>query len=198
MNNAPYEIIAAPFTVWLADVGTSYPAVGAVPSGSWLKLGASGDVNINEDGVSVSHPQNVEKLRTLGSTLPVKAFRTEEDLIISFMLLDLRLEMYRHVLNGNSLNDVDAVAGVPGYKSLPFYRGPDVTQQALLIRGLSAYGDGMYADFRVPKVVHIGEPEVISKKGEPSGLAFELHAIRDDSYAGGVAGELVMQDAAAL
>lgn len=197
MSERPYEIIAAPFTVWLAAVGTSYPAVDANPSASWTKAGSSGDKNISEDGVSVQHPQTLEFLRTLGSQAPVKAFRTEEDLIISFTLFDMRLEMYKYMLNGNAIVDTAAGSGTPGYRALPIRRGGDVTQYALLVRGLSAYDTGMNLDFRVPRVVHSGAPEIVSAKGEPMGLLFEFTAVEDPDYAGGRLGELVMQDALA-
>lgn len=198
MAETPYEIIAAPFEAWLAPVGEAFPNVGALPGVNWVKLGTSGDRSISEDGVTVSHPQTVEYIRTLGSTGPVKAFRTEEDLMISFTLLDMTLEQYRHVLNTGAVTDVAAVAGVPGYRKLPILRGGDLTQRALLLRGPSPYGDGWKLDYQVPRIVHVGEPEIVFKKGEPAGLLFELRAIEDPDFAGGKFGQILAQDAEAL
>lgn len=198
MAQTPYEIIAAPFTVWLAAVGTAFPEVGSLPSASWTKIGgANGDQRYHEDGVSISHPQTVEMIRTLGSTGPVKAFRTEEDLFISFKVLNLTLEQYKFILNGNAVTDTAAGSGTKGYRTLPMLRGGDVTQYAMLVRGPSAYDANMHLDYRVPTVVHVGEPEVVHQKGEPAGLDFEMQAIENNDYAGGKFGEMVMQDAAA-
>ncbi len=194
----PYEIIASPFTVWLAAVGTAFPDVGEAPSASWTKIGTSGDRSITEDGVTISHPQTIEMIRTAGSTAPVKAFRTEEDLLLSFTLFDMRLEMYKYLLNGNTLTDVAAVSGVGGYRHVPMLRGLDVTQYAMLLRGPSAYGADMYLDYQVPRVVNVGEPEIVGKKGEPQGLMFEFQAVEDPDFAGGRLGQILMQDAAAL
>lgn len=195
---APFEIIAAPFTAWLAAVGSAYPNVGVAPGAAWTKLGSSGDRNVNEDGVTVAHPQKLELVRVAGATGPVKAFRTEEDIKVSFSLLDMRLEMMKYILNGNAVADTAAVAGVPGYRTLALLRGLDVTQYALLLRGPSAYADSMYLDYRIPRVVHVGEPEIVAKKGDPMGLLFEFQAIEDPDYANGKFGEILMQDAAAL
>ena len=195
---APFEIIAAPYTLWLAAVGTSFPDPGEAPSASFTKIGSSGDLRYNEDGVTVSLPQTIELFRPVGSPRPVKAFRTEEDLMISLVLHDMRQEMMKYILNGNALTDVAAVSGVAGYRRLAIAKGGDVTQYAALLRGLSAYDDAMYCDWRIPRVVIGGEPEIVGKKGEPAGLLFELQAIEDPDYANGVFGEILMQDAAAL
>ena len=192
-NSAPFEIIAAPFTAWLAPIGTAFPAIQAEPAATWLKLGKSGDKNISEDGVSVTHPQSLEFFRTLGSTLPRKAVRTEEDVMISFTLLDLTLEMYRKVLNDNGLSEVVAASGIAGVKKLSLARGRIVTQHALLLRGPSAYGENWTAQYKIPIVVHVGEPELSFTKGEPAGLLFEFQAIESDTLP-----ELEMQNAEAL
>lgn len=198
MAETPYEIIAAPFTAWLAAVGSSFPAVDALPGAAFTKIGgAQGDRRYSEDGVSVSHPQTMEFIRTLGSTGPVKAFRTEEDLMISFTVFNMTLEQYKYMLNGNAVTDTAAGSGTPGYRRAALLRGGDVTQYALLLRGPSAYGSEMNLDYRVPRVVHVGEPEVVAKKGEPMGLLFEFQAIEDEDYANGKFGEILMQDAPA-
>ena len=196
-NSAPLEIIAGPIEVWLGPVGEAFPDIGEVPAGNWVKVGTNGDKNITEDGVSVSHPQTLEVFRSLGSTGPVKAFRTEEDLIISFTLADLTLEQYKFVLNGGAVTDVPAAAGVGGYRKLPLLRGLDVTQYAMLARGLSPYMATGKADYQVPRVVHQGEPEAVFVKGTPAGLLFEMRAIEDPDFAGGRFGQVLAQDAAA-
>lgn len=190
----PHEIIAAPVTCWLAPVGESMPNVDDEPTGNWVKVGTSGDRNIHEDGVTVQHGQEIELLRTLGSTGPVKAFRTEESLMLSFVLLDLTIEQYKHVLNLNALVTVAAGSGTPGTKHVELHRGSEVQQRAMLLRGaMSPYGDGWALQYEVPRVVHVGEPEVVFKKGEPAGLLFEFQAIEDPDFAYGKFGRLVTQ-----
>src|SRR3990167_5628479 len=112
-NDAPFEIVVASGNVWVAPVGTAFPAIGDAPGVDWTILGKSGDKNISEDGVSISHPQSVEVFRASGSTGPRKIVRTEEDLMVSFTLLDLTLEMYRRMLNDNATSQVTASPGVP-------------------------------------------------------------------------------------
>jgi hypothetical protein len=196
---APYEIvIGAPFTVWLAVVGTAFPDIGEAPAVAWVKVGTNGEKNYHEDGVKISHPQTIEMIRTLGSTGPVKAVRPDEALIIAFTLLDLTMEMYKLALNSNTVTDTAAASGVGGSRSMPILRGFDVAQRAMLVRGPSPYADSMYLDFRIPRVVHTGEPEIVFKKDAPAGLEMKFEAIEDPDYANGRGGEILGQDAAAL
>ncbi len=180
-NDAPFEIIAAPATIWVAPVGTAFPVIDVVPNSDWTKLGKAGDKNISEDGVTISHPQSVEVLRALGSMGPRKIFRTEEDLMVSFTLLDLTLEMYRRMLNDNPITEIPASAGVAGSKKLSMMRGRSVSQFALLAEGPSPYGENWNLRFKVPIMVNIGEPEIVFQKGEPAGLLFDLQAIEHET-----------------
>lgn len=202
MGNAkPYEIIAAPYTLYVAPVGTAFPAIDAAPGGAWTKVGTSGDLNYTEDGVTVDHGQSLEFWRALGSAGPRKAFRTEEELRISLTLADLSLEQYANALNYNTVTTVAPGGGTAGTKKIGLSRGLDVPQRALLVRGqASAYGETFNAQYEVPVAVQAGEPEVVFTKGEPAGLALEFEAIEDPQAASTAErfGRLVMQNAAPL
>lgn len=182
-NSTPYEIVAAPFEVWVAPLATAFPDVADVPAGGWVKIGTSGARNITEDGVTIQHSQSVEKVRSLASTGPVKAFRTEEELLISFTLMDISLEQYSHALNSNTVTTVAPATGVGGYKKIGLSRGLSVTQKSLLVRGTacSPYGASWNVQYEVPIAVQQGEPEVVFVKGEPAGLALEWCALEDST-----------------
>ncbi|MDD5302031.1 MAG: hypothetical protein PHS14_02895 [Elusimicrobia bacterium] len=180
-NDAPYEIIAAPAKVWVAPVGTDFPVIDAVPNETWTLLGKCGDKNISEDGVTVSHPQSVEVFRAAGSTGPRKIVRTEEDLMISFTLWDLTLEMYRRLMNFNAITQMEATAAAAGVKKLNLKRGRIVNQFALIAEGPSPYGEDWNLRYKVPIMVNIGEPEIVFQKGEPAGLLFDLQAIEHET-----------------
>ncbi len=198
----PYELIAQPFTLWIAPVGTSFPAIDAAPPGPWTKVGTSGDLNYTEDGVTVQHSQSVELWRSLGSPGPRKAFRTEEELRISFTLADLTLEQYALALNYNAVTTSAPGSGVAGKKTIGLSRGLDVPQRALLLRGTGAspYSDAWNAQYEVPVAVQVSEPEVVFQKGEPAGLMLEWVALEDPNAASVLErfGRLIAQNAAAL
>ena len=191
-NDAPFEIIAAPAKIWVAPVGTAFPVIDVVPNQDWTLLGKAGDKNISEDGVTISHPQSVEVLRSLGSLGPRKIVRTEEDLMVSFTLIDLTLEMYRRMLNDNPITQIAATASAAGSKKLSMSRGRIVNQFALIAEGPSPYGENWNLRFKVPIIVNIGEPEVVFQKGEAAGLLFELQAIEHETDG---FGEVEAQDA---
>lgn len=197
---APFEIMAAPFEAYLAPVGESFPAIDETPAGNWVKIGTSGKKNINEEGVTVSHPQTIEYFRTVGSTGPCKAFRTEEDLMISFILHDMALEHYKDILNHNTVTDNAEGSGVAGFREVDIWRGLDVSQKALLLKAAaSAYGANFNSQYEVPVVVQASEPEIVFTKGEPAGLLFEFRALEDPNAASDAKkfGTLNIQDAAA-
>jgi hypothetical protein len=198
-NTAPFEIIAAPFTAWLAAEGTAFPDPDEEPGVAWTKLGTSGDLNYTEDGVTVQHGQTVEKFRSLGSTGPRKAFRTEEEMMVSLTLADVSLEQYRVAMNHNTLTDTAAGAGTPGERKIGLTRGLLVTRKALLVRGPSPYGDDMAMQYEVPVVIVEGEPELVYRKGEPAALKIEFSAMEDPNAASTDErfGRLVAQDAEA-
>lgn len=175
----PYEIIGAPFTLWVAPTGTAFPAINAAPAGDWTKIGTNGDRNYSEDGVTVAHSQSLDYARPAGATGPVKAFRTEEDLRISLTLWDITLEQYAYAMNGNTVTTTAAGVGTAGKKKLGIYRGSQVREFALLLRGISAYDPDFNAQYEVPRAVDAGSPEVQFTKGVPAGLAIEFMAMED-------------------
>lgn len=197
-----FEIIAAPFTVWLAPVGEAFTDLDtAAPAGNWVKLGVSGDKNITEDGVTVAHPQTLEYYRGLGATGPLKAFRTEEDLMISFVLADMTMEAYTKALNDKAVADTVAGSGTAGTRQVALLRGLSVAEHALLVRNelTTPYLSAGKTQYEVPRVVQEGEPEVVFVKGEPAGLEFNFKALMDmDQLPGDEFGKIITIDAAAL
>jgi hypothetical protein len=178
-NTQPFEIIAAPFTVWFSPIGTAFPLIDATPAAAWKKVGSSGDLNYMDEGVTVAHNQAMEKFRALGDTGSRKVFRTEEDLMIRLVLADVTLEQYAHALNSNPVTTTPAGAGVAGHKMIGMSRGAGVATVALLVRGPSPYGDNWTLQYEVPLAAQSGNPEVVYMKSTPAGLALEWTALVD-------------------
>lgn len=196
----PYEIIGAPFTLWVADTGTAFPLIDAAPGIGWTKVGTNGDRNYDESGVAVAHSQTLNYARPAGATGPVKAFRTEEDMRLTLTLWDLTLEQYAFAMNRNTVATTAAGAGTAGFKEIGTYRGTQVNEMALLLRGLSAYDPAMAAQYEVPRAIDAGQPEIKYTKGVPAGLALQFMAMEDLNAATEAErfGRLVMQHQAAL
>ena len=177
----PYEIIAAPFEVYVAPVGTAFPDVAGSPGAGWTKLGTSGTRSMSEDGVKITHSQKIERdnFRMLGSTGPRKAVRTSEDLTIEFTLVDVSLEMYAEALAVGAYEDTseDVIKEDGANKEMGLYRGIDVKEVALLVRGPSPYVDGQYMQFEVPRVFQDGNPTPTFSKSTPGALQFTFTAL---------------------
>lgn len=177
-NTAPYQIIAGVCDVYVADVGTPFPAIDAVPgSATWRALGHT------DGGIKVAHPQTVVALRTDQVTAPVKAVRSEEDLQITFSLAEVTPENYALVLNQNATGP--ATEGTD--KVVTLYRGGfGVETFALLVRGEHLSPEGDYnLQYEVPTVYQAGEPEVEYTKDAKALLACEFMAIAASAFAAG-------------
>lgn len=200
-NSVPYEVIAAPYSVYWATLGPTWPAIDATPGAGWTVFGTSGNLNITDAGVTVAQPQETSEWRALGDIGTRKVFRTSEGLMVRFILADLTLEQYRHAINSNALTTVAAGSGTAGYKKLGLSRGAFVSQVALLIRGVSPHMADGFSQYQIPVAFFTGSPEVtFANSGEPAGLAFEFKAAidpnavsEDERY-----GRLIVQTAAAL
>lgn len=179
MSSAPFEIIGQPLTLYLAPVGTAFPLINVAPSGSWTLVGTSGTNSQDEAGVTTTHSQTLNKVRTGGSLGPRKVFRSEEDLDFKVTILDMSLEQFRVALNGNALTTVAASTGVAGTKRIGLTRGFDVTEYALLARGPSPYADAMNMQFQVPRCYFSGSPAVAYRKGVAAGVEMMFTALED-------------------
>jgi hypothetical protein len=200
-NTAPFEVIAAPFDVYLAPTGTAFPDVDEDPAVDWVLVGTSGNLNYDRQaGVTVEHRQATSPWRSVGDCGVRKNFRTEEDLIIRFTLVDMTIEQYAIALNHNTVTDEAAASGVPGYRWAGLSRGTQITTKAMLIRGaVSPYATAMNMQYEVPLVQQIGSAQVtLALPGQPAGLALEFMALVDTSAATEAErfGRIVAQDAA--
>ena len=182
-------VIGGPEVVYRAPVGTAFPALGVAPAGTWVRLGVNGNKSYSEDGVTVRHPQTVNRIRSAGSTGPMKAARTEEDFEVGFTLWDLTLEAYSAALSQQTVEDAGAT------RVMGLYRGFAIPESAWLIRGTSPYDDTLQAQYELPRGYTEGAPEVAYVKGQPAGLEFLIIALVDpDAEEGEEFGVLRAQD----
>lgn len=180
-NTQPFEVIAAPFRVYVAPVGTAFPDVGDPEDDAsfdpWTLVGSSGDLNYDRGaGVTVEHAQTMTKWRSVGDAGSRKVFRTEEDLTVKVKVVDITLEQYRHALNQNSVD-----SSATGSRKIGLSRGFSVATFAVLIRSdVSPYGDGLNMQYEIPVAAQAGSPTVaLSKPGEPAALDIEFNALVD-------------------
>ena len=194
------EIVISGAGIYLAPISETYPEIQATPGGNWALLGSGGDVNLGEDGITVSHEQTLNQKRTLGSTGPVKVSRSEENLMIAGVLEDLSLEEYAKILNDVTVTDVAADADTGGYRHIPMRQGHDVSTFALLIRGTNAspYGESYNLQYEVPVVYQSANPAPVFQKEDSANLEFEFTALEDENAATDAErfGRVVAQDAA--
>ena len=175
------EIIVQPFRVYLADIGTAFPAVNEDPAVDWGLLGDGGDKSQGEDGLVISHSQTIDKHRTASGTGPRKMTRSSESLMVSFDLVDMTLEVYAKALSDATITDTAAASGVAGVKSIGLNQGYDVAEFALLVRGdISPYINGSSMQYEIPRVAQVSSPAPGFNKASMAMLKFEFEALETD------------------
>ena len=187
MATAPFDIVVAPFQVYTAPINEARPDLNDAPAGNWLLLGTNGFENYSEDGVLVTHEQELEPIYTLGNTAPVKAVRTREGLMVAFTLLDLTTDVFAKILNDLTVTTIAAASGVAGIKRFSSLLGRDVNEVALLVRGdVSPYGNNWKSQWWVPKCYQGSNPAPVLHKGDPAGLVVSYTALEDATNGLGV------------
>lgn len=183
----PFEIIAAPIALYVHAVDAAvFPAIdddeATLLAAGWKLVGKSGTRNYSDDGVSVTHKQEISAFTPAGATVPRKVWRTSEALTIAVDIADVSAEAYALALNDAAITTVPAAAGVAGEKSLQLFQGDQVATFALLARGLSPEDETMHAQYEVPRVYQGSDSiEITYNKGEPALLSLEFTALSDDT-----------------
>lgn len=178
------EIVAGPLTLFLAPVGTAFPAINAAPATPWVRLGSNGARNYDVPGVTVMHSATYTKTRSAGATGPLVAFIDDEDLMFRLTLLDYTLEQYTYALEQNAITTVAAAAGVPGTRTMGLSKGMGrATEFALIAEGFSPYLDGQPVRFLVPRCYQSGNAELVHRKAVPIGISLEFTALEDNAAA---------------
>lgn len=177
----PYEIVAAPYTCWLAPAGTKAEKLTTAESAfalPWKKVGTSGDLNYSEGGVTVTHSQTIATFLGAGSTVPRKAWRTDESLEVAFELADVSPAQYALVLDNQAITTVAGVTGTAehiGEEKFSLYRGIQVYAYALLLRGPSSVEENLPAQYYVPACYQAANPAPkYSLKGGPAMLSLQF------------------------
>lgn len=195
------EIISGPLTLFLAPVGTAFPAITAAPTTPWVRLGSNGARNYDVPGVTVMHSATINKVRSAGATGPMVGFVEDEDLMFRLTLLDFTLEQYTYALEQNPITTVAPATGVPGTRTMGLSKGMGrATEFALIAQGFSPYLDNQPARFLVPRCYQSGNVEAVHRKGQAVGISLEFTALEDNAAANEAErfGRLVAVHAAAL
>lgn len=177
------EVIAAPYTAWVAPVGTVFPklseAEGAFPS-AWKKLGTSGAKNYSEGGITVTHGQTHGQFISAGGNVPRKKWRTEETGSVQFELVDLSVEQYALIMDNAKVEEVTG-ANAEQWIQLRRGTGPfkvNLQFWALLLRGTSTLNEEKEGQYEFATVCQAGAQSIkYSLKQGPAMLLVQFDAL---------------------
>lgn len=178
--NSPDEITASPLTIYLADVGTAFPAIDDLEADfvGWDKLGENGDNNYDDSGVQVAHTEDVFDFTPAGSTMPVKRFRTAESFQVTLNLVDIGPVAYAKVMNDATVTTVAAGGGAAGEKHFSLFRGIQVNSFAMLARGVSPVDNDLNLQYEFGKTFVSVNGTVTYNKGAVAMLPVQILAAR--------------------
>lgn len=187
-----YALLTNVGRLYIAPVGTAFPALTATPSSPWRDLGDT------QEGVDVNSDDKVELVRTDQRTGPVKATRVDETVVVKTKLAEATLENLADAL-GVTLTDTAPGAGTIGTREVPLHRGAAVDEFALLFRGDSPYG-AYPAQYELPRCYcdEAGTIKYDKGKNVPIPITFKCLEDLNAATEGARYGRLVVQDAAAV
>lgn len=172
-NAFPYEVIGAPFEFFIGPAGEPRPALNIAPAGNWVQLGLRGKNSFSEEGVKMNSPAAYNYFRGYGSAAPIKAFRSEEDVMFQSSLADLTPESLANAFNQLAEDVVES-----GFKrQMNLSRGLSVLTAALLMRGPSPYMDEGTSQFWVPNACNVSSPEISVRRDNATIYALEWRAV---------------------
>lgn len=180
-NAAPYEqILSNTVKVYIATVGTAFPAIDATPGVGWELLGVGGASSITEDGLTITPSEEIYDVKTNGANFPTKSSRISETLEIAFSLTDLTLETVQKAFNHATITTTASAVGVAGNKAMPLLKGAQIATRAALIRwDESPYmGEGK-SQFELPNVYFRSEGDINLSKGAESRVPFTMVVLKD-------------------
>lgn len=191
MNTEPYGVLTGVGEIYVAPLGTAFPAVDAVPGALWRNLGYT------QDGVTIKKTQKINQVMVDQETGPIKASRSEETLTIETTLADMTLSNLADYLGG-AVTTTPAGSGVIGKKEIGLYAGADVKNFAILFRGKSAYGN-YPSQYEIPVVYFDGDAEMKADKADNMKFKVTFVALVDPNAASDSEkfGKVVMQTAEA-
>jgi len=167
-----YEaILVGSGEIFVAPVGETFPAVNAVPAGTWLSLGEI------DGGVTVNHEQKLDEHYVDSETAPVKVTRSQEGVTLTCNLADATLENLARLLNNQTV--IPAV-GPPATRKIGMYRGFQVQEFSVLFRANSPYGP-YPAQFELPRGYVGGNFGRSFVKDTKTLTPVEFHVMVDDN-----------------
>lgn len=196
VTTTPQEIVSAPLELWMAPLGTTFPDVGTAESSfatGWVKIGTNGTNDYDSSGLTVTHNQTLATWTPVGTTAPVKVWRTDEQVEIAVTLADISPTQYALALNDVTPTTVNASTGVVAQTQVTMLQGTTVAVYALLARGISALDNTLNAQYQIPAVYQSANPAPVYHKGAPAELALTFASLLDPN--GGGFGYLTQQSA---
>lgn len=174
---APNEIIVGPAEIYVAPVGTSFPAVNAAPAAPWMLVGTAGSRNYAESGVVLRRPVTINQIRMLGSTAPRKQVISETSFEIEFNVADLSPEMM--MLGYGGLPQDVATAGAQQKIILPTDPVPNAFAVLVRVEGQSPLLDGGNCQWEIYNAIQAGTGEGTFSKTEAFAQGHMWQAFED-------------------
>ena len=192
---APFEIMVATLKVYTGPVNEARPDLNDAVAGNWVLLGLTGKLDYTEDGVIVTPSETIETFKSLGSTAPQKAFRTDEEFTVGVTVADMTAETLAKVFNDGSVTDTAPGSGTAGVRDFDLLQGVAVTEYGLLLRGdVGPYIASSKMQWWIPRVYVESIGPIAAVKGEPGMYEVVFAALE---HASNGFGKYEAQDAAA-
>jgi hypothetical protein len=166
--SAPYDIFVGSADVWVAPVGTAFPAIDAEPGSPWVLVGTRGAKQYSDSGLTIRSNITTNAIRSLGSILTIKNVRSDADFQVEFVVMDTTPDQLAISFG----TDPSTIDDNTDDESFAVNFSPIPLQRAVLVRtGQSPFGAGANSQLEIAAADQLGSAEGAFSKTE--GLGFQ-------------------------
>lgn len=171
----PYAQLVGTIKIYLAPYGEAEPNINSVPGANWIEMGETeGEQSIEEAG-------DLTKFYDNDHQGPVKSVLPQEDIMVNFTLVNMTMEKVARIKRNVAAVVSTTMNGV-NVKRMPFKRGPNQTEYALLWRGEadSPYGNLPGQNY-FPRGAFNGAGTRTRAKDGRQAVESQFHVFEDDA-----------------
>lgn len=143
----PFNQLVGRQLVYIAPYGETEPNINVEPGGNWTRLGPTDGDQVAENAGDLTLHYDDDHQG------PVKSHLPQEDMVLRFRLVNMKLEQFARVTS-NVSRIISTTMNSVNVKRLPLKRGKTPTEYALLFKGEADSPEGnLPGQYYVPRCV---------------------------------------------
>lgn len=178
---APEEVVAGVSTIYIAEVGTDFPAIDDAEGDfaeAWSKLGTEGGLNYDDTGVTLALSETNSSFTPAAAIMPTKYWRTAQAVGFNLNLVDTSAEAFAKVMGDAEITHIAPGMGIAGEDSFSLALDTQMTPFAVLVRGPSPHDNTLNQQFEFDTAYVSVNGNAVWKNGTPVMLPVSINVAK--------------------